>query len=201
LVTEMLAERGLDVYAVSTATHEGLRPLTFALAGLVAAARAAAPPPAPQRIVLRPRAVDDAGFTVTKHDGADSVYYEVRGSKPERWVRQTDFRNDEAVGFLADRLAKLGVEDELLRVGAVAGDEVRIGDAANAVVFDWEPTLLTGPELLGARGTDLRLDDNHRPTRAAKRREFTQRMDAKAAAREQLWTERQAGHWTDPDED
>ena len=31
--------------------------------------------------------------------------------KPERWVRQTDFTNDEAVGYLADRLARLGVEE------------------------------------------------------------------------------------------
>ena len=30
------------------------------------------------------------------------------GGKPERWVRQTDFSNDEAVGYLADRLARLG---------------------------------------------------------------------------------------------
>ena len=35
----------------------------------------------------------------------------VRGARPERWVRQTDFDNDEAVGYLADRLARLGVED------------------------------------------------------------------------------------------
>ena len=39
-------------------------------------------------------------------------------TKPERWVQQTDFQNDEAVGFLADRLAKLGVEDELFKAGA-----------------------------------------------------------------------------------
>ena len=40
---------------------------------------------------------------------------------------QTNFDNDEAVGYLADRLAKLGVEDELRRKGAHPGDEVRIG--------------------------------------------------------------------------
>ena len=34
----------------------------------------------------------------------------VRGDKPERWVRQTDFDNDEAVGYLVDRLNRLGVE-------------------------------------------------------------------------------------------
>ncbi len=194
-----LEARGLQVFEISTASHEGLRPLTFALGAIVAEARAAAPAPEPARIVLRPKAVDDAGFTVTKKQDSDGVFFEVRGAKPERWVRQTDFNNDEAVGFLADRLAKLGVEERLFKAGAVAGDEVRIGDPRNAVVFDWEPTLMTGPELLGARGTDLRLDESKRKTRAEKRQEFTERMDAKTEARRELWTERQAGHWTDPD--
>lgn len=196
-----LEGRGLRVFEVSTASHEGLRPLTFAMAELVTEARAAAPAPAPARTVLRPRAVDEAGFTVTRKQDADGVFFEVRGSKPERWVRQTDFNNDEAVGFLADRLAKLGVEDRLYKVGAVAGDEVRIGDERNAVVFDWEPTLTTGPELLGRRGTDLRLEDTDRKTRVEKRKEFTERMDAKAEARRELWTECKAGHWTDPEKD
>jgi GTP-binding protein len=201
LVRPELEARGLRVFEISTASHEGLRPLTFALAEIVAQARAAAPAPEPARVVLRPRAVDEAGFTVTRKSDADGVYYEVRGSKPERWVRQTDFNNDEAVGFLADRLAKLGVEDKLYEAGAVAGDEVRIGDPRNAVVFDWEPTLMTGPELLGARGTDLRLEDRARPTRADKRREFTERMDAKTEARRELWTEREQGVWTRPDDE
>ncbi len=202
LVRPELEARGLRVFEVSTASHEGLRPLTFALAELVERARAAAPPPEPARIVLRPGAVDDSGFTVTRRtDGSTGdVYFEVRGAKPERWVRQTDFNNDEAVGFLADRLAKLGVEDKLFEAGAVTGDEVRIGDPRNAVVFDWEPTLVTGAELLGARGTDLRLDESARPTRAQRRKEFTERMDAKAEARRELWTERESGHWTDPDD-
>ncbi|MFE6970842.1 GTPase ObgE [Isoptericola sp. NPDC057653] len=200
LVRPDLEARGLRVFEVSTASHEGLRPLTFALGELVERARAAAPAPEPTRVVLRPRAVDEAGFTVTARREHEGVYYEVRGSKPERWVRQTDFNNDEAVGFLADRLAKLGVEDRLLKAGAVAGDEVRIGDPTNAVVFDWEPTLTTGPELLGVRGTDMRLEESARPTRGEKRREHQERMDAKTEARRELWTERESGHWTDPDD-
>jgi GTP-binding protein len=147
--------------------------------------------------------VDDSGFTVTpKSDAATGdPYFEIRGSKPERWVKQTNFNNDEAVGFLADRLAKLGVEDALYKAGAVAGDEVRIGDSAkNAVVFDWEPTLQTGPELLGARGTDLRLDQTGRKTRDERRSDFKDRMDGRAAAQAELWTERQHGHWADPSE-
>ncbi|MFD6141110.1 GTPase ObgE [Promicromonospora sp. NPDC060271] len=197
-----LEERGLRVFEISTASHEGLRELKFALAEIVEKARAAAPPPAPAPVVLRPRAVDEARFTVRRLGGDETgFWFEVRGTKPERWVKQTDFNNDEAVGFLADRLAKLGVEDGLFKAGAVAGDEVRIGDPKNAVVFDWEPTLQTGPELLGGRGTDLRLEQNSRPTRGDKRREFNERMDAKTEARRELWTEREAGHWTDPDAD
>ncbi|WP_372594574.1 GTPase ObgE [Actinotalea sp.] len=200
LVRPELEERGLRVFEISTASHEGLRPLTFALAEIVGAARAAAPAE-PTRVVLRPVAVDDSGFTVTRREGDGRVWFEVRGTKPERWVRQTQFSNDEAVGYLADRLARLGVEEKLFASGAVPGAEVRIGAGDSAVVFDWEPTLLTGSELLGGpRGTDLRLEDSSRPTRAARREEYKERMDAKADARAELWTERESGHWVDPAE-
>ncbi len=52
----------------------------------------------------------------------------MRGARPERWIRQTNFDNDEAVGYLGDRLARLGVEEELAQAGAVpgcAGDDRR----------------------------------------------------------------------------
>jgi len=52
----------------------------------------------------------------------------------------------------------LGVESELMRQGAVAGDEVVIGPEHDAVVFDWEPMVDTGAERLGPRGTDSRLE-------------------------------------------
>jgi len=155
MVRADLEQRGLRVFEVSAASREGLRPLTFAMAEVVQAARAAAPDLSAERIVLRPTAVDDSGFTVTEEDGR----YVVRGTKPTRWVRQTDFSNDEAVGYLADRLARLGVEDALLAAGAEAGDEVVIGEGEQAVIFDWEPSMKAGAELLhGRRGHDLRLE-------------------------------------------
>ena len=156
MVTADLQARGLEVYAVSAATHRGLRELTFAMADLVARARAEAPDLEAARIVLRPTAVDDSGFSVVK----EGDRYVVHGVKPSRWVRQTDFSNDEAVGYLADRLARLGVEEALRKAGAEAGDEVVIGEGDKAVLFDWEPTLQAGAEMLqghGRRGTDLRL--------------------------------------------
>ena len=189
LVRPDLEERGLRVFEISTASHEGLRPLTFALAELVTAARAAEPAPEPARQVIRPAPVNDAGFTITRRQ-TDHVYYLVLGDKPERWVRQTNFANDEAVGYLADRLARLGVEEALFAAGAQAGDEVVIGDGPTGVVFDWEPTMASGAELLtGPRGSDVRLEERTRPTRAEKREQFYDRMDAKAAAREELWAE------------
>ncbi|MGN6503205.1 MAG: Obg family GTPase CgtA, partial [Pseudolysinimonas sp.] len=152
------------------------------------------------RIVLRPRAVNEAEFTVVVEGGTEPLF-RVLGAKPERWVQQTDFENDEAVGFLADRLAKLGVEDELFKAGAVPGSAVMIG-AGDGIVFDWEPTLTSAAELITApRGTDARLDDNRRPTRAQRREEYFERMDAKAAARAELEAEREAGLWTDEDDE
>jgi GTP-binding protein len=155
LVSGDLEARGLRVVAVSAATREGLRELGLAMAEEVRRARAAAPALEAARIVLRPRAVDDSGFAVVK----DGARYVVTGTKPTRWVRQTDFSNDEAVGYLADRLARLGVEQALVAAGAEAGDEVIIGAGDQAVLFDWEPAMNAGAELLhGRRGTDLRLE-------------------------------------------
>ncbi|HTL41705.1 MAG TPA: GTPase ObgE [Pseudolysinimonas sp.] len=202
LVRPTLEERGYRVFEISAVTRQGLRELSFALAEIVESDRAAKALAAQHkpRIVLRPRAVNETEFTVVVEGGTEPLF-RVLGAKPERWVQQTDFENDEAVGFLADRLAKLGVEDELFKAGAVPGSAVMIG-AGDGVVFDWEPTLTSAAELITApRGTDARLDDNRRPTRAQRREEYFERMDAKAAARAELEAEREAGLWTDEDEE
>ncbi|MEU4199342.1 GTPase ObgE [Streptomyces sp. NPDC045470] len=159
-----LEERGYRVFEVSAVARTGLKELSYALAGIVAEARAAKPVQEATRIVIRPKAVDDAGFTVTPEGEG---FFRVRGEKPERWVRQTDFNNDEAVGYLADRLNRLGVEDQLRKVGAQAGDGIAIGPEDNAVVFDWEPMMAAGAEMLGRRGEDHRMEA---PRPAAQRR-------------------------------
>src|SRR4051812_6092685 len=150
-----LESRGYQVFEVSAVSHEGLKELSYALAKIVADTRAAQPAQESTRVVIRPQAVDDAGFTVTAEDDG---LFRVRGEKPERWVRQTDFSNDEAVGYLADRLNRLGVEDELVKAGARSGDGVAIGPEDNAGVFDWEPSMSAGAEMLGRRGEDHRFE-------------------------------------------
>ncbi len=161
-----LEARGYPVYEISAATGEGLRALGFAMAALVAADRAARPAEqVAERVKVAVRATDELGFEVVRL--GDSFL--IRGDKPRRWVRQTDFSNDEAVGYLADRLARLGVEEALAEAGAEPGAEVLIGDPDDAVVFDWEPgaPMSSGSQIrsrrgggkrpLGPRGTDPRL--------------------------------------------
>ena len=101
-------------------------------------------------------AVDDGGFTVER-DPDEPDAFVVRGERPERWIRQTDFANDEAVGYLADRLARLGVED-------AAGHGRRRSPAPRSPSAT-SPS--TGSRPLadaveagdGPRGTDVRLED------------------------------------------
>lgn len=158
LVRPDLEARGLRVYEASGATREGLRELAFAMGALVDDTRAAAPEPQPFRPVIRPRPLGEPGFEVAR---VGDNMFTVRGEKPTRWVRQTDFGNDEAVGYLADRLARLGVEEVLRDAGADEGAEVIIGEGDDAVVFDWDPSTPAGGRRRGPwgpRGGDPRIE-------------------------------------------
>jgi len=155
MVEPQFKERGFEVYKISAAARMGLQELLYAMARTVKDYRSSQILDEKTRIVLRPTPVDDRGFKVNANEDGS---FTVIGAKPERWVHQTNFSNAEAIGYLADRLASLGVERELFKLGAKAGDEVRIGSDDDAVVFDWEPTIEAGAELLsGPRGDDMRI--------------------------------------------
>ncbi|HWI30733.1 MAG TPA: GTPase ObgE [Microbacterium sp.] len=192
LVRPDLEARGYRVFEISTVAHKGLRELTYALSGIIEEHRAVlAATPVLEKIVIRPRGAQKE-FTVRVEGGTYGNIYRVIGEKPERWVQQTDFTNDEAVGYLADRLERLGVEDQLYRSGATPGSTVVIGEG-DGVIFDWEPTVSSAAELLTApRGTDPRLYQDGRRTTTQRREEYHERMDAKAEARAELETQRLA---------
>ncbi|QZT61081.1 GTPase ObgE [Mycolicibacterium austroafricanum] len=153
---EIEAKFGWPVFEISTVAREGLRQLTFALWDMVAAYRAAQPAAVSRRPVIRPIPVDETAFSVVP-DGQGG--FVVKGTRPQRWVAQTNFDNDEAVGYLGDRLARLGVEDALLKLGARPGCAVTIGD----MTFDWEPQTPAGVDVpLTGRGTDVRLEQTDR---------------------------------------
>jgi GTP-binding protein len=201
LVRPDLEARGFRVFEISTVSHEGLRQLTFALGDIISTYRIEAAASAPaERVVIRPKG-SQREFSVRVEGGTYGNIYRVLGEKPVRWVQQTDFQNEEAVGYLADRLERLGVEDELFRAGATPGATVVIGEG-DGIVFDWEPSLSSAAELMTApRGTDPRLLQSTRRTTSQRREHYHDLMDAKSEARAELEAERLAGGGWDGDED
>ena len=129
--------------------------------------------------MIRPHSVRGGPEFTIKETGEG---WRVRGEKPERWIRQTDFSNDEAVGFLSDRLNRLGVEEKLVELGAVEGDPVLIGDPDDAVVFDFRPGIDAGAQMLGRRGEDQRFGES-RPA-AKRRRDIDAAMPERAEGEE-----------------
>jgi GTP-binding protein len=194
-----LEARGYKVFEVSAASREGLKELNYALAQLVEDHRKeiAATVPVRQKVqLMHAKKRDDKDFTVTQEVWGNEIVYRVLGSKPERWVAQTMFGNEEAVGYLADRLAKIGLEDELFRAGAIAGDTIVIGPG-RGVIFDWEPTINAAAELIaGPRGTDARIDQRERRTTKERREQYEDMMDQRAALRDEFEKERKAGKWS-----
>ena len=177
---------GYRVFEVSAVAHSGLRELTFALGQLIEEHRAAAPvEEAPERIVIRPKG-SERDFEIRVEGGTYGKVYRILGDKPLRWMQQTDFQNEEAVGYLGDRLEKLGVENELYRLGAVAGSTVTIGTGDDSVVFDWEPTISSAAELTPSpRGTDMRFSGGEgRRTTNERREEYHRLMDARSIERD-----------------
>ncbi|HEY4536459.1 MAG TPA: GTPase ObgE [Enteractinococcus sp.] len=212
MTRETLESRGLRVFEISAVSRKGLEELKYAMAELVNEAReqlataVATQDAAPQTITIEPARRRRGGrpkeFALSKEERSLKPLFRIRGDKPERWVAQTNFDNDEAVGYLADRLERLGIEKALFEAGARPGDAVVIGDDESGVVFDWEPTMTTGAEhLTGPRGADPRLESRQRPTREEKRQDYAERKAARAATRAEMEQERRSGLWTEYDSD
>ncbi|MEV8219277.1 GTPase ObgE [Microbacterium sp. NPDC077391] len=193
MVRPDIEARGFRVFEISTVAREGLRALSFALAELVDQHRAEVAVEVPrERVVIRPKGAKEE-FSIRVEGGTYGNIYRVLGEKPVRWVQQTDFQNEEAVGYLGDRLERLGVETALFKAGAVAGATVMIGTGENSVVFDWEPSIASTAELMGSpRGTDIRIGGSNRRTTAERREQYHEMMDARAAARAELEEKRLA---------
>lgn len=119
----------LGAIPVSALTGEGVRPALHAIADLVEEAEREAPE---RRGFILHRPLGPT-FTVTREAGG----WRLGGRSVERAVAFADLTLAEAADMAAKRLARLGVDDALAEAGAVAGDEVRIGDLA----FEFTPDL------------------------------------------------------------
>ena len=104
-----LEARGYRVFEISTVEPQG--PARADVRARPGSSRSTA-----RRWPRRPRprgsssapAAREKEFTVRVEGGTYGTIYRVLGEKPVRWVQQTDFTNDEAVGYLADRLEQAG---------------------------------------------------------------------------------------------
>lgn len=130
VATGRLAEADM---AVSAVTGAGVAELTGRLATIVHQARGDEPPPIPEPpVVHRPVAERAADAVSVRREGDTWV---VLGRPAARAVALSDLTDPQAQDYVAQRLRALGVDRELARAGARAGDEVRIGP----VTFDYEP--------------------------------------------------------------
>jgi GTP-binding protein len=130
---EAAEARGLRLLPVSAATGEGVEALLDEVVRQLAALgprEAAEAVPAAEPVVFRASAAADAeardeGAIVVQRDPDGG--FAVRGRGLERLVGMADLENPEAIGYLRQRLDRMGVSAALRRAGARDGDEVRIG--------------------------------------------------------------------------
>ena len=181
--------RGYPVYLISSATNQGLRELNFALGQLVTEERKSQTVQIAKRISLLPPKKDDSKYEIRTESQGENIIYRIVGPKPERWVAQTDFSNQDAVGFLGERLQKIGIEDELYKKGAKRGSTVIIGEQ-NGVVFDWDPLVDSVAELV----------NDERRTNQDRRQEYHQMMDQRSQGRAEREAVREASVFSEDEE-
>ena len=122
-VAEKLAESGLEVFAVSAATNNGLEPLLYQLAKLLEEY-----PLPPVVTVLEPKPESDGKLQYLVEKTGEE--YAVKGDALVRMVAMTNLDNTEAIRYLHRKLKGSGILQALKNAGAEEGDTVRIGQFA-----------------------------------------------------------------------
>ena len=123
------ASQGVTAVAISAETKDNLAELRARLATLLPGADELSEPPEPAGIVIhRLQSAGDA-FTVARENGMLVVH----GRRAERLAAQTNFDNDESAERFQHDLVRLGIDDQLRRLGVVAGETVRIG----SIELEW----------------------------------------------------------------
>lgn len=122
-LARILTAEGREVFPISAATGEGVRPLIQRVAELLAVLpkeEAVIP-----QIVAEPADASTADFQIRRDD---SGAYIVEGKNIERLVAMTRFHDEESLRRFQNILRRNGIEDALRQRGIKEGDTVRIRD-------------------------------------------------------------------------
>ena len=116
----------LEIFEVSAATNQGLQKVVDHLANML------------DEIPTNPlydesqieshvlyKFKNDDDYTITRDDDGCFV---ISGDRIEKLFKMTKFSSDEAVYRFAKKLRRMGIDDKLIEMGAVEGDQVRILD-------------------------------------------------------------------------
>ena len=123
------------IIAISSAAHIGITELLRELSTAVQQAREtrlateeSEGEDAP-RITLPNAEREKAWNVARKEDDEGNEYFEVTGTRIEKFARRTDFSGFQNVNRLRDIMKKMGIMHELARQGAVGDSVIRIGKA------------------------------------------------------------------------
>jgi GTP-binding protein len=126
---ERLGDSALDVLSVSSATGEGLDDLRQRiLAELPEIAPTLGAPELDQEFEVEHRVYRPAGEGGYWIEREDDGGFRVMGRGVELLFERHDVGNQEALGYLEQRLREMGVLAALDRAGFESGDDVRIGE-------------------------------------------------------------------------
>ena len=165
-------KRGLKLWEISCHANSGLQELVTEVFGRLEDA------PQPERRLCYPL----PGRTHKEFQVEYEVdCWRVFGQQVEQLVRSTDMRDPDQVRNLQRKLLGWGVEDELIRQGAEAGETVRI----DKFLFDFEPTpeWLRREQLPQPDAVEVRPSQRGRIERRAQLRESA-KQQARQAAKE-----------------
>jgi GTPase len=125
-----LGSRALAVLAVSSATGEGLDQLRQQIFSLLPQGPAAAGAKNEAAVEFEAehrlyRPLGEGGFIIEREgEGA----FRIAGRGVELLFERHDLANEEALGYLEQRLKEIGVIAALTKAGFETGDEIRVGD-------------------------------------------------------------------------
>ncbi len=120
-----IAHPNLDIYPISATAEEGINKLLESLALKLNEIRDESlySDEAFEKHILY-KFKEELPFSITKENGI----WVVKGEQIEKLLKMTKIENDEAAERFARKLRGMGVEEELERLGAKRGDEVKILD-------------------------------------------------------------------------